>query len=91
MGTPETLKDRRAAQIGVGCFTTFVGFWSGGMIGVLIGKIVGGVQGCAAGENGQPCNWQIYAAVGMIVGMITLPVLALRRMRASARAASNSD
>lgn len=86
-----TAGDRKAAQLGVGCFTTFVGFWSGGMIGVLIGKVVGAVQKCPSGENGQPCNWQVYAAVGMVVGMITLPVLALRRMRASQRAASNPE
>ena len=51
------------------------------MIAVLIAKIVGAVQGCPAGEHGQPCNWYVYAGVGAIVGAISLPILALRRLR----------
>jgi hypothetical protein len=51
------------------------------MIAVLIAKIVGAVQRCPAGEHGQPCNWYIYAAVGAVVGAVTLPILALRRLR----------
>ena len=51
------------------------------MIAVLIAKIVGAVQGCPAGEHGQPCNWYMYAAVGAVVGAVTLPILALRRLR----------
>jgi hypothetical protein len=83
--------DRTAAKVGVGCFTAFVGFWSGGMIGVLIGKVVGAVQKCPSGDNGQPCNWQVYALVGMIVGLVSLPTIALWRMRSSRSAASNPE
>lgn len=78
---------RTATYVGVGCFTAFAGWWSGGMIAVLIAKIVGAVQGCPAGEHGQPCNWYIYAAVGAVVGAISLPTLALRRLRRSDAAA----
>jgi hypothetical protein len=72
---------RTATYVGVGCFTAFAGWWSGGMIAVLIAKIVGAVQGCPVGEHGQPCNWYVYAAVGAIVGAVSLPILALRRLR----------
>ena len=78
---------RTATYVGVGCFTAFAGWWSGGMIAVLVAKIVGSIQGCAAGEHGQPCNWHIYALVGAIVGAVSLPVLALRRLRRDIAAA----
>ena len=51
------------------------------MVAVMVAKIVGMVQGCPAGEHGQPCNWHVYAGVGAVVGAISLPVLALRRLR----------
>ena len=51
------------------------------MIAVLIAKIVGAVQGCPAGEHGQPCNWYAYAAVGAAIGAVSLPIFALRRLR----------
>jgi hypothetical protein len=72
---------RTATYVGVGCFTAFAGWWSGGMIAVLVAKIVGAIQGCPAGEHGQPCNWYVYALAGAVIGAISLPVLALRRLR----------
>lgn len=75
------VEDRTARNIGVGCFTTFVGFWSGGMTAVLIGKIVEGVRGAQACEGLPICNWPVYAAVGALVGAVTLPLLVLSRLR----------
>jgi hypothetical protein len=75
--------DRTATYIGVGCFTAFAGWWSGAMIAVLVGKIVGAIQRCPAGERGEPCNWYLYALAGAVIGAITLPTLALRRLRSS--------
>ena len=69
-----------ARNIGVGCLTTLAGFFSGGMIGVLVAKIVGGVQRCRPVEGLPACNWWVYAGVGAVVGALTLPVLALRRL-----------
>jgi len=67
-------------NVGVGCVTTVAGFFSGGMIGVFIGKIVGLAQRCVP-EAGLPaCNWWVYAGVGGVLGAVTLPVLALRRL-----------
>jgi hypothetical protein len=74
-------EDRVARNIGVGCFTTFIGFWSGGMIAVLIGKVVEGVRGAPSCQGLPVCNWNVYAAVGAVVGAVTLPVLVLMRLR----------
>ncbi|MDQ3674419.1 MAG: hypothetical protein M3365_08595 [Gemmatimonadota bacterium] len=65
----------------VGCVTTVAGFFSGGMIGVFIGKIVGLAQRCVPAEGLPACNWWVYAGIGGVVGAVTLPVLAVRRLR----------
>ena len=67
-------------NFGVGCVTTVAGFFSGGMIGVFVGKIVGLAQRCVPPEGLPACNWWLYAGVGGILGAATLPVLALRRL-----------
>ena len=67
-------------NIGVGCVTTVAGFFSGGMIGVFIGKIVGLAQRCVPDPGLPACNWWVYAGVGGVLGAVTLPVLALRRL-----------
>ena len=69
-----------ARNVGVGCITTFAGFFSGGMIAVMIGKLVGSVLGCKPVEGLPACNWWVYAGVGAVLGALTLPVLALRRL-----------
>jgi hypothetical protein len=82
---------RTATYVGVGCLTAFAGWWSGAMIAVLVAKIVGAIQGCAPGEHGQPCNWYVYAAVGAVVGGVSLPALALRRLRRADAVAVQSE
>ena len=74
-----------ARNIGVGCLTTMAGFFSGGMIAVLIGKFVGSVQGCRPPEGLPACNWWVYAGIGAVIGALTLPVLALRRLNRNRR------
>ncbi len=77
--------------LGVGCMTTVVGFFASAMIAVLIAKIVGHFQGCAAeAETGAPCNWFMYAVCGGVLGMIALPTVVIVRMR-KARAASRNS
>jgi uncharacterized membrane protein YdcZ (DUF606 family) len=75
------VEDRTARNIGVGCFTTFIGFWSGGMVAVLIGRIVEGLRRSPSCEGLPICDWTSYALVGGVLGAVTLPVLALRRLR----------
>ena len=80
-GPPAEGEDRVARNIGVGCFTTFIGFWSGGMIAVLIGKVVEGIRGAPSCDGLPLCNWNVYAAVGALIGAVSLPVLVLTRLR----------
>ena len=69
-----------ARNVGVGCITTFAGFFSGGMVAVLIAKFVGGVQRCQPPEGLPACNWWVYAGIGAVLGAVTLPVVALGRL-----------
>jgi hypothetical protein len=80
-GPQGQVEDRTARNIGVGCFTTFIGTWSGAMVAVLIGKIVEGVRGAPSCEGVPMCNWNVYAAVGALIGATTLPLLVLTRLR----------
>jgi len=75
------VEDRTARNIGVGCFTTFIGLWSGGMVAVMIGKVVEGVRGAPSCVGLPLCNWHVYAGVGAAVGAISLPLLVLMRLR----------
>jgi hypothetical protein len=69
-----------ARNLGVGCVTTVAGFFSGAMIGALVAKMVGSMQGCRPAEGLPACNWWVYAGIGALIGALTLPVLALRRL-----------
>jgi len=81
MASPELSREEIIARnIGVGCITTFAGFFSGGMVGVMVAKIVGSVQRCEPPEGLPACNWWVYAGVGAVLGALTLPVLALSRL-----------
>jgi len=81
MASPELSREEKIARnIGVGCITTFAGFFSGGMVGVLVAKVVGSVQRCMPAEGLPACNWWVYAGVGAVLGALTLPVLALSRL-----------
>jgi hypothetical protein len=70
----------RGKRIGVGCFATFIGMWSGGMIAVLVGRFVGTARGCVPAEGLPACDWYWFALIGMILGAVTLPLLVLRRL-----------
>jgi hypothetical protein len=68
-------------RVGVGCFSLFVGLWSGGMIGVLVGKFIEGARRAPTCEGLPVCNWYVYAGIGAAIGAVTLPVLVLWRLR----------
>jgi hypothetical protein len=73
----------------VGCLTFVAGAFSGGMIGVMIAKIVGSARNCQPLPELPACDWHVYAGVGMLIGAVTLPVLALARLRSSDAKARN--
>ena len=73
-------KELVARNLGVGCITTVAGFFSGGMIAVLVAKFVGSMQGCQPPQGLPACNWWVYAGIGVVIGAVTLPVLALWRL-----------
>ncbi len=77
--------------VGVGCVTAIAGLFSGGMMGVLVAKVVGGVRRCEAPTGLPACDWHVYAGIGMLIGLITLPVLALNRLRRSEQATGERD
>jgi len=83
----------RAEYFGVGCFSAFAGFAGGGMIAVLVAKIVGALSRCPSeAETGAPCNWFTYAVFGAIIGLFLVPAVSiwfLRRGRARANAVHN--
>jgi hypothetical protein len=78
--------------LGVGCFSVIAGFAGGGMIAVLIAKVVGAATRCAVeSETGAPCNWFTYWFFGAIVGAVLLPVVAISLLRRGRRRANNSE
>ena len=77
--------------LGIGCLTAVAGLAAGGMIAVLVAKIVGSVAGCPAqADTGAPCNWSTYWTWGARIGFILLPTIVLWRMR-RVRSARNSS
>ena len=73
--------------IGVGCLTAPIGFFGGGMIAVLIARIVGSARGCTAPEGLPACNTFEFLYPGALIGLIGLPMLALYRLRKGRKAA----
>jgi hypothetical protein len=86
VGTPLP-EDRVGRNIGVGCFTFFIGAASGAMVGVGVGKLAGFFTRCTPMSGLPACEWWMYAGYGGAIGAITLPVLALWRLRRADRAA----
>lgn len=76
--------------IGVGCFTMPIGFFGGGMIAMLVGRITDAVTGCRPPAGLPVCDWWVFWWPGAIIGLIGLPALAILRLRRG-RAANDSD
>ena len=66
--------------VGVGCITGFAGMFAGAMIAVFVAKFVGSIRGCQPAEGMPACEWHVYAAVGMILGLLTLPTISIIRL-----------
>jgi len=78
---PSVGESRTARNVGVGCFTAFMGFWSGGMFAVLLSKIVAAVTRAPACAGIPSCDWAAYFFAGALIGALTLPTLVLMRLR----------
>ncbi len=91
MAEPEENEYRISRRIGIGCVTVIAGFFSGGMIGVFIGKVVGSFRGCNPGPELPACDWQVYAGIGMLIGVVTLPILVLNRLMRGTPADSKKE
>lgn len=76
----------RPAYLGIGCLTVLAGFAGGGMIAVLVAKIVGAVTKCTAdAETGAPCGWGTYWLRGALIGMVVLPTIVFWLLHRSRR------
>ena len=73
--------------------TAVAGLFGGGMIAVLIAKIVGVCAGCTAdAETGAPCDWITYMRRGARASeWSSLPTLVIWRMRKARAASRNSE
>jgi hypothetical protein len=88
-GTPDEETNALGRRIGVGCFSLFVGTWSGAMVAVLIGKAVEGARRAPGCEGLPTCNWYVYAGIGAAVGAVSLPALVFWRLRRDPAPPSN--
>jgi hypothetical protein len=77
----------------IGCFMAVIGFFSGGMIGVLLSKIVAFFTKAPACDGIPTCNWYIYMGVGGVIGALSLPWLVVGALRSAppAPASNNTD
>ncbi|HEX5830081.1 MAG TPA: hypothetical protein VFY16_03805 [Gemmatimonadaceae bacterium] len=75
----------------VGCVTSVAGFFSGGMIAVLVSKFVAFLTRAPSCPDVPSCNWAEYMIVGAILGVVSLPTLALWRLRRSGAGVEPSD
>ena len=69
------------SYIGVGCITAPIGFFGGGMIAVLLAKLVGAAQNCRAPDGLPACHTFEFLYPGALIGLIGLPVLSVYRLR----------
>jgi hypothetical protein len=70
-----------ARQVTIGCFMAVIGFFSGGMVGVLVSKIVAFFTKAPKCDGIPTCDWYIYMFVGGALGALTLPWLVVSAMR----------
>ena len=75
------------SYIGVGCLTAPIGFFGGGMIAVLVAKVVGAAQDCKAPEGFPACNTFEFLIPGALIGLVGLPLLSVVRLRAGRKQA----
>lgn len=78
---PGTDRPSAARTVGIGCFMAVIGFFSGGMIGVLVSKLVAFFTRAPRCDGIPTCDWYIYMLVGGALGVLTLPWLVVSALR----------
>jgi len=66
--------------IGVGCLTMVIGFFGGGMIAMLVGKVTDAVTQCRPPAGLPVCTWWRYWWTGALIGLVGLPIIAIHRL-----------
>ncbi|MGH7656006.1 MAG: hypothetical protein ACREN6_15220 [Gemmatimonadaceae bacterium] len=64
-------------KVAIGCFTAWLGLCSGAMVAALLSKFATFVTRAPECSEIPSCNWYVWAAVGGVIGAVTLPVLVL--------------
>jgi hypothetical protein len=87
-----TPSESKLSYVGVGCVGAIIGLFGGGMIAVLISKIVGGLTSChAEAESGAPCNWTDYWTWGARIGVLLVPAVSIFLLRRGRQRSRNSE
>ncbi|MFL5576465.1 MAG: hypothetical protein ACJ79S_10905 [Gemmatimonadaceae bacterium] len=81
---------RGARNVGVGCFMAIVGFFSGGMFGVLVVKAIDFFTKAPSCPDVPSCHWAEFFFGGALIGALSLPTLVLLRLRRGDAGADNS-
>ena len=82
---PDFEKPALGRQAAIGCFMAVIGFFSVGMIGVLVSKGVAFFTKAPKCDGIPTCDWYIYMLVGGALGALTLPWLVVSAMRSPAK------
>ena len=67
-------------KVALGCVTAVLGGISGGMIAVLVSKLVAFMTRAPSCPGIPTCNWYIYWAAGAVVGALSLSALTVRAL-----------
>lgn len=67
-------------RVAVGCVMTVIGAISGGMVAVLVSKLVAILTRAPSCPDIPTCDWYVYWGVGALLGGVSLPALVLRAM-----------
>ena len=67
----------------IGCLTLVSGFFGGGMIALLVKKMIDKVTRCTPPEGLPVCDWHVWFFPGGIVGAVLLTGVAMWRLRRS--------
>jgi hypothetical protein len=67
----------RTRYLAIGCLMMVAGLFSGAMVSVLVARFVSWGTHCRYDAELPACNWPEFAAVGGLIGAVTLPALVL--------------